>query len=125
MARRLLACTPVIQTVCDLDVLMFLHRHSRALLTTEQLAGFVGYRLTDIVKSLDAFIGTGLLDRTAQPSSHAARLFILVRTEARGDDVRALLELASTRKGRECIREALQSHQARGTGTAPTQGCGG
>ncbi|HZU89643.1 MAG TPA: hypothetical protein VE993_10350, partial [Stellaceae bacterium] len=45
---RLLARAPIIRNACDLDLMVFLHRHPRTLLTSEQLAGFVGYSLNDI-----------------------------------------------------------------------------
>ena len=67
--RRLLAQAVVIQSACDLDLLVFLHRHPRTLLTSEQLAGFVGYPLKDIAKALDTFLEAGLLERTAQQSA--------------------------------------------------------
>jgi hypothetical protein len=111
-AKRLLARTPIIQNACDLDLMIFLHRHPRALLTSEQLAEFVGYNLKEIARALDAFIEAGLLERTTQQSMHAARLFVLLLDGPGGGGVRALLELASTRKGRQGMLEALN---ARGT----------
>src|SRR5690242_17507918 len=71
--RRLLEQAGMIQSPCDLDLLVYLHRHPRTLLTSEQLAGFVGYSLKDIAKALDTFLEAGLLERTAQKSTHAAR----------------------------------------------------
>ena len=105
--QRLLARTPVIQSACDLDLLVFLHRHPRMLLTTEQLARFVGYDLKDIAKALEAFIEAGLLRRTAQQSAHAAGLFLLLLDGPQGPGLSALLEMVSTREGRERIIEAL------------------
>jgi len=103
----LLARTAVIQSACDLDLLVFLHRHPRTLLTTEQLAGFVGYPLQDVAKALEALIAVGLLERTAQQSGHAARMFLLLIAGPLGGGVRALLEVASTRQGRQDIVKAL------------------
>jgi DNA-binding MarR family transcriptional regulator len=51
---------------------MFLHRHPRTLLTSEQLAGFLGYNLKEIARALDSFIEAGLLERTAQQSLREA-----------------------------------------------------
>jgi hypothetical protein len=107
--RRLLARTPAIQTACDLDLIIFLYRHPRALLTSEQLAGFVGYNLKEVAKALDSFIEAGLLARTTQQSMHAARMFVLLRDGPQGGGVRALAELGSTRAGRQSILEALDS----------------
>lgn len=111
--KHLLARTPVIQSACELDLLAFLHRHPRALLTSEQLAGFVGYSIKDIAKALDAFIEAGLLGRTAQQSMHAARLFLLTLDSPHGTAARALVELAGTREGRQAILEALSSRESR------------
>jgi DNA-binding MarR family transcriptional regulator len=105
--RRLLAGVPILQNACDLDLMAFLHRHPRTLLTSEQLAGFVGYSPKDIAKTLDAFIEAGLLARTTQRSLHAARMFVLLLDGPQGEGVRALLELGSTRAGRQSILEVL------------------
>ena len=105
--RRLLAQVAVIQSACDLDLLVFMHRHPRTLLTSEQLAGLVGYSLKDMAKALDTFIEAGLLARTAQQSAHAARMLLLLLDGPQGGGVKRLLELASTRQGRQKILEAL------------------
>jgi hypothetical protein len=107
--RRLLARAPIIQNACYLDLIVFLHRHPRALLTSEQLAGFVGYNPKETAKALDAFIEAGLLERTTQQSMHAARMLVLLLDGPQGGGVRALLELGSTREGRERILETLRA----------------
>jgi hypothetical protein len=109
LTKRLVARTPVIRNACDLDLMVFLHRHPRTLLTSEQLAGYVGYNLKDVASALDAFIEAGLLERTPQQSMHAARLYVLLLEGPQGGGVRALLELASTREGRQGILEALNA----------------
>lgn len=122
LARRLVAATPVIRDACDLDLMVFLHRHPRTLLTSEQLAGFVGYSLREIAEALDAFIAAGLVGRTAQQSMHAARLFVLLLDGPQGGGVRALLELAATRMGRRGILNALSvrgSHPSQPPGAGP------
>lgn len=106
-AKRLLARVAVIQNACHLDLLVFLYRHPRTLLTSEQLAGFVGYTLKDIAKALDVFIEAGLLERTAQQSMHAARMFLLLLEGPQGGGVKTLLEMASTRQGRQGILQVL------------------
>ena len=107
--KQLLLRAPVIQNACDLDLLVFLHRHPRTLLTSEQVSALVGYNLREIAKSIDAFIEAGLLERTAQQSMHAARMFVLLLDSPQDADIRALLELSSTRKGRQRILEALNT----------------
>lgn len=107
---HLLARTPAVRAACDLDLLMFLHRHPRALLTSEQLAAFVGYDIKQLARSLDAFIDAGLLERTQNPM-HAARMYILVLDGPQGEGLTALLQLASTWQGRQSILSALGPHR--------------
>jgi DNA-binding MarR family transcriptional regulator len=109
--RRLLADAPVVAGPCELDLLVFLYRHPRTLLTNEQLAAFVGYDMKQVARSIDAFIEAGLLERT-QNSTHAARMYLLVLEGPRKDGIRALLELASTRQGRRDILELLDPRRA-------------
>jgi hypothetical protein len=113
LAKRLLARTPFIRNVCDLDLIIFLHRHPRTLLTSEQLAGFLGYKLKDIAKALDSFIEVGLLERMTQQSLHVARMFVLLLDGPQGGGIRPLLELGSTREGRAGILKALKAPRSR------------
>lgn len=109
--KRLLAHTPVIRGACELDLLVFLHRHPRALLTSERLAAFLGYDMKKIANAIEAFIDGGLLERTQNPA-HAARLYVLVLDGPQGGEHTALLKLASTRQGRHDILELLDHGQS-------------
>lgn len=111
--KRLLAENPRIRGACELDLLLFLYRHPRILLTSEQLASFVGYDLKRVAPALEAFIKAGLLERTLN-SRHAARMYVLVLNGKNGGGVRPLLEMLSTPQGR---RDALQllRHERRET----------
>jgi DNA-binding MarR family transcriptional regulator len=102
--KRLLALAPFIRRACDLDLLVFLYRHPRTLLTNEQLAAFVGYDMKQVAQAIDAFIDAGLLERI-QNSMHAARMYLLALNGPQGGGLTRLVELASTREGR---REILQ-----------------
>lgn len=113
--KRLLADAPVIRGACELDLLAFLQRHPRTLLTNEQLAGFVGYDMKQVAKSIDAFIEAGLLVRTQNPN-HAARMYLLVLNGPQGGGLTALLQLASTREGR---REILRLLGPKGSHATP------
>ena len=42
--QRLLSRAPIIRSACDLDLLVFFHRHPRVLLTSEQLAALMAPR---------------------------------------------------------------------------------
>ena len=91
------------------------------MLTSEQLAGFVGYNLKETAKAVDAFIEAGLLARTTQQSLHAARMFVLLLGGPQGEGTKAVLELGSTRAGRQGILEALNAQGPRPNqpGTGP------
>ena len=105
-ARVLLARTPAIQGPCELDLLGFLHRHPRTLLTSEQLAVFVGYDIKEVAKSIDVFIEAGLLGRTKN-RLRSARMYSLILNGQQGDGLTALLELAGTKQGRRDILALL------------------
>jgi hypothetical protein len=102
----LLAGNPVVADACDLDLLVFLYRHPRTLLTNEQLAAFVGYDMKQIARAIDAFIGAGLLERT-QNTMHAARMYLLLLEGPQTGGLKTLLEMASTRQGRRDILQIL------------------
>jgi DNA-binding MarR family transcriptional regulator len=108
-AKYLLAQAGVIYSACDLDLLVFLHRHPRTLLTSEQLAALAGYTMNEVAKSLDVFIEAGLLERIQSPT-HAARMLVL--NGPAGGELQALLKLASTRQGRRNLLEILQGGRA-------------
>ncbi len=109
---RLLAGAPFIKDACGLDLLVFLHRHPRTLLTSEQLAAFVGYDMQQVGKALDAFVDAGILERI-QSSSHAARMYLLSLNGPQGGGIKPLLDIASTRGGRRNLLEALTAANPR------------
>ncbi|HEX5004982.1 MAG TPA: hypothetical protein VFV65_06685 [Gemmatimonadales bacterium] len=119
--QRLLARTPVIRGPCELDLLVFLHRHPRTLLTNEQLAAFVGYDMKQVAGAIEAFVAAGLLARTQTSNPlHAARMYLLVLESPQGKGVRALLEPASSRQGRRSILHALSGGRPRSGPAGPT-----
>lgn len=108
--RRLLAGMRVIGSACDLDLLVFLYRHPRSMLTNEQLASLVGYEMKQVAASIEALVEAGLLHRTQHPL-HAARMYLLIIDGPRGKALRSLLQIASTRQGRLSIVALLDSRQ--------------
>ena len=119
--KRLLGQAPAIRDACDLDLLLFLRRHPRTLLTSEQLAAFVGYDIQGIAKSLEAFIEADLLERT-QNRMHAARMYVLMLDGPQNGGIRELLKLASTRNGRHSILQALDPGGSQPETEAPQRG---
>ena len=113
--KQLLAGVSVVQNRCDLDLLVFLDRHPRTLLTNEQIAAFVGYDMKQVARSLEAFIEAGLLERTQNPM-HAARMYLLDLNGPHSGGFKNLLELASTREGRRAILATMKSDKSSGEG---------
>lgn len=105
---------------CDLDLLLFFHRHPRAYLISERLAQYVGYDLPQVGQSLETLITAGLLRRSPD-STHPARLYVLNRGSTLGEWLSSLLRFAATREGRLAVIHALkQRHSAgRSGGGAP------
>lgn len=112
---RLLVRIPAICGACELDLLVFFHRHPRALLTNEQLAAFVGYDMKQVARTVDAFVDAGLLERNKNPT-HAARLYVLLLDGQQGGGLTTLLKVASTRQGRLDILKSPQCEAAYGSG---------
>ena len=116
-ADRLLERVAVLGTRCDLDLLIFFARHPRVLLTSEQLATWLGYGLKQIAASLDVMQEAELVKRTQNPT-HAARLYRF-RPDSLGPNFRGILDLARTLEGRRQIRQLLIKRQPRPRRTTP------
>jgi DNA-binding MarR family transcriptional regulator len=107
--RELVAHAGLLREACDLDLLVFFWRHPRALLTSEQLAAYIGYDSGAVARSIEGLIAAGLLSRSQDPTPHAGRLYVLKRNGTHGRWLTSLLETASTREGRQSLLRALKS----------------
>jgi DNA-binding IclR family transcriptional regulator len=103
--QHLLGSVGVLREPCDLDLLVFFHRHPRAILTLERLAAYVGYDLNQLARSLDLLTDAGLLERSQNPA-HAARLYVLKPPETGW--LPSVLDIASTREGRQKLLRTMQ-----------------
>lgn len=99
----------VLRHPCDLDLVLFFHRHPRALLTSDRLAAYVGYDLQQVGRSLDLLTEAGLLERSQNPT-RAARMYVLKAPDSGW--LLSLIEIASTREGRADLIEAIRESQA-------------
>ena len=97
-----------IRQPCDLDLLLFFHRHPTSLLTSEHLVRFVGYEQELVAKTLEGLIKAGLLTRSPNPA-HAARMYALELRGPPGDSLLSVLEIAATRPGRQELMRLLRS----------------
>ena len=103
---RLLDQIGVLRHACDLDLLLFFARHPRTLLTSEQLAIWLGYESKRIADSLEILLAAGFLTRTLNPT-HAARMYVFDINGTTGGWLPPLLALTSTREGLLSMKEAL------------------
>lgn len=114
-ARRLLDRIGAVRNPCDLDLLLFFVRHPRALLTSDQIAAYIGYDVKRIGDSLDRLLDAKLLTRS-QNQAPAARRDIFSVAGPNGGSLPALVDLVSTREGRLAMREALATPSPRSAG---------
>jgi DNA-binding MarR family transcriptional regulator len=103
--EHLLTSIGVLRHPCDLDLLLFFHRHPQALLTGDRLAAYVGYDLNQTARSLDLLTEAGFLRRSQNPT-HAARMYVL-QTPAAGW-LASLIDIASTPEGRRSLLDAMK-----------------
>ena len=104
----------ILRRAADLDLLVFFGRHPRALLTSEQIAAFLGYEITQIAESLELLLEARILTRGQNPN-HAARLYVLASDHDSGGWLPGLLQLAASRKGRLALLTALSERRSHGS----------
>lgn len=115
--QHLLTSIGVLRHPCDLDLLVFFHRHPHSLLTTDRLAAYAGYDLNQIASSLDLLADTGLLKRS-QTTSRTASMYVL-QTSATGW-LTSLIDVASTPDGRRSLLDAMREASAIETSDDPS-----
>jgi hypothetical protein len=106
-ARRLLSQLEVLRRPSDLDLLVFFARHPRSLLSSEQIAAFVGHDVKEVAASLELLLEAGFLTRTQNPR-HVARMYHLAVPPPGGGWLPALTGFATTREGRLALIEEIR-----------------
>jgi len=98
-----------LRDACDLDLLLFFSRHPRVVLSSEQLAAYVGYDLPQVARALDLLLGAGLLKRTLHHGA-PGRMYVLEI-----DHVERWLEplrgVCATPDGRNALRAFLKQRR--------------
>jgi hypothetical protein len=108
-----------VTSACDFDLLVFFSRHPDALMTSEQLALFVGYDVHQVAQSLDLLVERKLLGRSQNPT-HPASLYRF-RAEHWEPPLHDALKVASTVESRRQIRRLLTQRQRSKTTTPRSQ----
>jgi hypothetical protein len=97
-----------IESLCQWDVLVFLHRHQTSLFGADHLACLLGYATEPVVTALDVLGALELVKRSRV--SQGARLYQLTAPSAppRGKAFEQLFALAGDRAGRLRLSKQLQ-----------------
>ena len=109
VAVRLVEATGL-RDACDLDLLLFFSRHPRVVLSSEQLAAYVGYDLQLVARALDLLLGAGLLKRTLNQGA-PGRMYVLEVDHAE-EWLEPLRRLCATPDGRNALKVLLKERQS-------------
>jgi hypothetical protein len=99
-----------LRDACDLDLLLFFSRHPRVVLSSEQLAAYVGYELVQIARALDRLLETGLLRRTLNQGA-SGRMYVLELDPAE-EWLASLRRVCATPDGRNALKGLLKQRQS-------------
>jgi hypothetical protein len=99
-----------LRDACDLDLLLFFSRHPRVVLSSEQLAAYVGYDLVEVARALDLLLGAGLLKRTLNHGT-PGRMYVLEVDHAE-EWLELLRRVCATPDGRNALKELLRQRRS-------------
>jgi hypothetical protein len=94
---------------CDLDLLLFFSRHPRVVLSSEQLALYVGYDLLEVARALELLLGAGLLKRTLNHGT-PGRMYVLEVDHAE-EWLELLRRVCATPDGRNALKTLLRQRR--------------
>jgi DNA-binding MarR family transcriptional regulator len=98
-----------LRDACDLDLLLFFSRHPRVVLSSEQLAAYVGYELPQVARALDRLLADGLLKRTLNQGA-PGRMYVLEVDHAE-EWLEPLRRVCATPDGRSALKVLLKQRQ--------------
>ena len=99
-----------LRNACDLDLLLFFSRHPRVVLSSEQIAAYVGYDLVEVARALDLLLGAGLLKRTLNHGT-PGRMYVLEVDHAE-EWLEPLRQVCATPDGRSALRALLKQRRS-------------
>jgi hypothetical protein len=103
-----------LRDACDLDLLLFFSRHPRVVLSSEQLASYVGYELPKVARALDLLLGAGLLKRTLHEGAQG-RMYVLEVDHAE-EWLEPLRRVCAMPDGRNALKALLRQRQSESGG---------
>jgi DNA-binding MarR family transcriptional regulator len=108
-----------LRDACDLDLLLFFSRHPRVVLSSEQLATYVGYELPKVARALDRLLGAGLLKRALNQGA-PGRMYVLEVDHAE-EWVEGLRRMCATPDGRNALKVLLKQRQSQNSDAGRTR----
>lgn len=99
-----------LRDACDLDLLLFFTRHPSVVLSSEELAAYVGYDLPQVARSLDVLVGAGLLRRFLNQGA-PGRMYVL-EIHRSGESLESLRQTCATADGRRALRAVLRQRRS-------------
>jgi hypothetical protein len=99
-----------LRDACDLDLLLFFSRHPCVVLSSEQLATYVGYEVQQVARALDLLLGAGLLKRTLNQGG-PGRMYVLEVDHAE-QWLEPLRSVCATPDGRNSLKALLKQRQS-------------
>jgi hypothetical protein len=99
------------ESLCQWDVLVFLHGHRASLLGADHLARLLGYATEPIMAALDALEALGLLERSRVSGGARLYQFSAPLGGGRGEALERLLRLAGHRDGRLLLAAQLRRRE--------------
>jgi hypothetical protein len=120
-AAHLLDQFDVLRHATDLDLLVFFARHPRSLLSSEQIAAFLGYAVREVAASLELLLEAGLLTRTPH-RRQVARMYLLTATPPVNGWLSTLTALARTRAGRLALISQIRQRSTHALGGSAERG---
>src|SRR4029450_6789031 len=94
---------------CAPELRLFFSRHPRVVLSSEQLAAYVGYELAQVARALDRLLETGLLRRTLNQGA-SGRMYVL-EVDSAGEWLTSLRRVCATPEGRSALKGLLKQRQ--------------
>ena len=98
-----------LRDACDLDLLLFFSRHPRVVLSSEQIAAYVGYEIAQVARALDRLLETGLLRRTLTQGA-SGRMYVL-EVDSAEEWFASLRRVCATPEGRNALKLLLRQRQ--------------
>jgi hypothetical protein len=103
-----------LRDACDLDLLLFFSRHPRVVLSSEQLATYVGYDLQQIAGALDRLLGARLLTRALNRGA-PGRMYVLEADHSE-EWLEPLRRMCAKPDGRNALKALLKQRQSQNGG---------